>query len=222
MLALRAAAAAGWLAAAASALDNGISLPWLGWSTWPGMECSDWMNETTVMGIADAIVANGLDKVGWKNVHLDGCWQFFDPSCGGCSLGSYPCRDNSTGRIMADPVRFPHGMKWLGAELRARGLGLGIYTEHSDYQSCDPAVTTMCCGRDGGPCDNFWNRHCGHAQVDAEAFQDWNVTYIKVDSTLNYNVSGDTQWRVACAPRLARTLARPSFPRAPVLPAVVI
>ena len=212
---LAAAVAAAWLTATVSALDNGINLPWLGWSTWPAMECSSWMNETTVLGIADAIVASGLDKAGWKNVHLDGCWQYFDPSCGGCFSGAYPCRENATGRVMADPARFPHGMKWLSAQLRARGLGMGIYTEHSEYQSCDAAATPLCCGRDGGPCDAaepFWNQHCDHAKIDAEGYADWNVTYIKVDSTLNYNVSGDVQWRVGAGGAARPLTAAPTFP----------
>ena len=48
----------------------------------------------------------------------------FDPrSC-------WPAKDrDAKGRLVADPVRFPHGIKWLSDYVHGKGLKLGIYTD---------------------------------------------------------------------------------------------
>lgn len=52
------------------------------------------------MDMADRLVADGYKEVGYEYVHIDDCWMAEE-------------RDNKTGRLMADPARFPRGMKAL-------------------------------------------------------------------------------------------------------------
>ncbi len=57
-----------------SCLDNGLGKkPAMGWNTWNLYDCA--INETIVKANADQIVALGLDKLGYKYVNLDDCWQ---------------------------------------------------------------------------------------------------------------------------------------------------
>eukprot|EP01043_Picozoa_sp_COSAG02_P023202 COSAG02_NODE_1232_length_13753_cov_164.373810_9_plen_63_part_00 len=48
-------------------------------------------------------------------VNIDDCWQ-------------NRTRDGD-GKLQADSLRFPHGIKWLSEYMHTRGLKLGIYTD---------------------------------------------------------------------------------------------
>ena len=78
-------------------------------------------NETTVVQTMDALVKQGLDKLGYKYLNLDDCW----------------IAENRTkeGKITADPSRFPSGMAWLAAQAHSRGLKLGLY-EAASLETC--------------------------------------------------------------------------------------
>lgn len=71
-------------------------------------------------------------------------------------------RDNSTQRIVPDPAKFPTGIKGVADKVHALGLKLGIYSD---------AGTNTCAGYPGS---------YGYEQVDAQAFSDWGVDYLKV------------------------------------------
>ncbi|QKW08654.1 glycoside hydrolase family 27 protein [Streptomyces sp. NA04227] len=91
---------------------NGLALtPPMGWNSWNKLRCA--VDEEDVRGIADAIVAKGLDKKGYRFVTVDDCWMA-------------KSRD-AQGNLTADPERFPSGMKALGDYLHARGLKFGLY-----------------------------------------------------------------------------------------------
>lgn len=62
---------------------------------------------------------------------------------------------DASGRLVADPVRFPHGMKWLGDYIHAKGLLFGIYTD---------IAPTTCGGYTGSG---------GHFDIDAQTFAVW-------------------------------------------------
>lgn len=54
--------------------DNGVGLtPPMGWNTWNTFECN--ISETLIRETADKMVELGLDKVGYKYINLDDCWQ---------------------------------------------------------------------------------------------------------------------------------------------------
>ncbi|MEV5703738.1 NPCBM/NEW2 domain-containing protein [Actinoallomurus sp. NPDC052274] len=85
--------------------------PPMGWNSWNKFGCN--INESLIKGIADSMVAVGLDRLGYKYVNIDDCWM----------AGT---RD-SAGRLQADPTRFPSGIKAVADYVHGKGLKLGIY-----------------------------------------------------------------------------------------------
>jgi alpha-galactosidase len=76
--------------------------------------------------------------------------------------------------IVADPVNFPDGIAALADYAHARGLKLGLYSDHGLY---------TCQGR---PCSY------GYEVIDANTYAAWGVDYLKYD---NCNVApGSDQW----------------------------
>ncbi|EJF65552.1 glycoside hydrolase [Dichomitus squalens LYAD-421 SS1] len=86
-------------------------------------------------------------------------------------------RDASTGRIVPDPSKFPSGISGVADQVHALGLKLGIYSD---------AGTNTCAGFPGS---------LGNETVDAEAFAEWGVDYLKYD---NCNVPSN--WTDAATP----------------------
>ena len=62
---------------------------------------------TTIGWAIYAMVALGYRDAGWEYVALDDCWQ---------------APERVKGRVVADPKRFPSGMRALGDYIHARGL----------------------------------------------------------------------------------------------------
>lgn len=107
------------------ALDNGLGLtPQMGWNSWNHFACH--INATVIQGAADAIVANGLDKLGYNYVNIDDCWALLDRG--------------SDGTVVPDPVKFPDGIKGVADYVHSLGLKLGIYSD---------AGTKTCGGQPG-------------------------------------------------------------------------
>lgn len=50
--------------------------------------------------MADVLVDEGYRDAGYIQINVDDCWAVK--------------QRNSKGEMIADPVRFPHGIKWLG------------------------------------------------------------------------------------------------------------
>ena len=71
--------------------------PPMGWNSWNTFGAN--ITEELVMGIADAMVDRGLKDAGYEYVVIDDCWSLRN-------------RD-ADGRMVADPAKFPHGMKYL-------------------------------------------------------------------------------------------------------------
>ncbi|KAI8853988.1 glycoside hydrolase superfamily [Chytridium lagenaria] len=105
------------LAKSSHALDNGLGFtPAMGWNSWNLFACD--INENITITIAEALIAKGLDKVGYKYVNLDDCWQL--------------SRDND-GYIVVDDRTFPNGMKYLADYMHARDLKFGLYSSAGTY-----------------------------------------------------------------------------------------
>ncbi|WP_020501695.1 glycoside hydrolase family 27 protein [Sciscionella marina] len=128
--------------------------PPMGWDSWNSAGCDT--DERQVEAGADALVASGMRAAGYRYVVVDDCW--FAPD-----------RDAS-GRLRADPHRFPHGMRALGDYLHARGLRFGIYTTPG----------TMTCAQRKGWYPGATGSG-GHERLDARTFADWGVDYLKYD-----------------------------------------
>lgn len=140
-------------------LDNGVALtPPMGWCSWERFLCTtncskfpgQCINESLILEQADALVSGGYLAAGYNYVNIDDCWQ----------SGSRDAR----GRLQPDPIRFPHGMKWLADQIHQRGLKFGMYTDYGSY---------TCGGYPGSP----WETQ----QIDAEAFAEWGIDSLKVD-----------------------------------------
>lgn len=121
--------------------------PPMGWNTWNSFHSN--INEMLVRESAEAMVANGMRDAGYRYVVLDDCWSTKD-------------RDAS-GNLVANPDKFPSGMKALGDFLHERGFRFGIY-------NC--AGTKTCAGYPGGH---------GHEVQDAKLYASWGVDYLKYD-----------------------------------------
>ncbi|MGA5299375.1 glycoside hydrolase family 27 protein [Nucisporomicrobium flavum] len=140
----------------AAALDNGLGrTPVMGWNSWNRYTCG--IDEALIRRQADAMVSTGMRDLGYRYINLDDCWQ--------------TSRD-SAGNIVADPARFPSGMKALGDYLHARGLKFGVYSDRG---------THTCAGRPGSQ---------GYEYQDARSYASWGVDLLKYD---NCNATLDQQ-----------------------------
>ena len=126
--------------------ENLAKTPPMGWNSWNKFACN--VSEQLIMQMADAMVSSGMKDAGYEYIVIDDCWQV--------------ARDSS-GEIVVDKERFPHGMKYLADYIHSKGLKFGIY-------SC--AGTKTCQGRPGGR---------GHEYQDALTYARWGVDYLKYD-----------------------------------------
>jgi alpha-galactosidase len=139
---------------------NGLArTPPMGWNSWNHFACN--VNEQTIRETADAMVATGMRDAGYRYVVIDDCWQV--------------ARD-ANGVLVADPQRFPHGIKALADYIHSKGLLFGIYTD---------AGTNTCQGRPGT---------LGHEDQDARTFAAWGVDYVKEDWCHAQNLDAPTQY----------------------------
>ncbi|SEE86978.1 alpha-galactosidase [Streptomyces sp. 3213] len=147
------------------ALADGQALtPPMGFNNWNSTNCRAEFNESMVEGIADLFVAKGLKAAGYQYVNLDDCWAL-------------PNRD-ADGKLVPDPVRFPHGIKAVADYVHSKGLKLGIYT----------SAGTKTCNDAGFP------GALGHEYSDARQFADWGVDYLKYDNCNNQGVDAKLRY----------------------------
>jgi alpha-galactosidase len=136
--------------AAQSSIDSSSAqlarTPPMGWNSWNKFGCN--VSEQLIRGTADSMVSSGMKAAGYQYVNIDDCWHV--------------SRD-AQGNIVADPARFPSGIKALADYVHSKGLKLGIYTD---------AGTLTCEKRPGS---------FGHELQDAKTYAAWGVDYVKVD-----------------------------------------
>ena len=142
------------------ALDNGVGkTPPLGWNSWKtcGEEsCGhDICNENEIKSIANAMVDNGMQALGYDYVNLDDCWA---------------SKRNLTDQTLTwDSTRFPSGLPTLIDWLHAKGFKFGLYTSAGN-QTCSS-------GNRSYPIPGSK----GHYDLDAATFAKWKVDYVKLD-----------------------------------------
>jgi alpha-galactosidase len=146
LFALGMAGSNGPMAAPAASVPSLALTPPMGWNSWNKFACN--VSEQLIRETADAMVTSGMQAAGYQYVNLDDCWQV--------------SRD-SEGVIVADPTRFPSGIKALADYVHGKGLKLGVYTD---------AGTLTCQKRPGS---------LGHERQDAKTYAAWGVDYVKVD-----------------------------------------
>ncbi|HEX3730737.1 MAG TPA: glycoside hydrolase family 27 protein [Opitutaceae bacterium] len=160
-LMLAAAALCGAAAAHADKYPGLAPTPPMGWNTWNTFAGN--ISEALVEQTADALVATGMRDAGYNYVVVDDCWERID-------------RD-ADGSLVADPKKFPHGMKALGDYLHARGFKFGLH-------NC--AGKTTCAGFPGGR---------GHEFQDARTYASWGVDFLKYDWCDHGTANGPETYR---------------------------
>ena len=124
-----------------------VNLPPLGWNTWNTFGAN--INEKLIMESADAMVETGLLEAGYEYLVIDDIWHLKE-------------RD-ADGRMVPDPEKFPHGMKYVADYVHSKGLKFGMY-------SCAGYLT---CAGYPASYDYEW--------VDAQTFAEWGVDFLKYD-----------------------------------------
>ena len=120
--------------------------PPMGWNSWNKFGCD--VSEKLIREIADVMVSSGMQAAGYQYVNIDDCWQV---------------SRQADGTIVADPQRFPGGIKSLADYVHSKGLKLGVYTD----------AGRMTCQKRPGSYE--------HEFQDAKTYASWGVDYLKVD-----------------------------------------
>ena len=132
----------------------------MGWNSWNTFGPN--INEELIRQMADVMVEKGYRDAGYEYLVIDDCW-------------SLKQRDEN-GLLVADPEKFPHGMKAVADYVHSKGLKFGMY-------SC--AGVRTCAG---------YPSSFDHEFVDAQTFADWGVDFLKYDFC-NFPANGDCKMR---------------------------
>ena len=205
----------------AFAEDNGVGKePAMGWSSW-----SFYGHDPTLHAVeaqAEAMVRNGLQKVGYTYVLLDDFW-YVCPGSGGPAVGRY-------GHWMIDTSKFPNqGRRLNGIEALARyvhhlGLKFGLYvtpgiskqavakntriegTSHTAKQiaTTTPEANYNC----GGMVGIDYDKPGAQAFINswADEFASWGVDYLKLDGVGSRDIPDVRAWS-----RALRQTGRPIY-----------
>jgi alpha-galactosidase len=122
-------------------------IPPMGFNTWNTFQTK--INEDMLKEMVDVFVSSGMRESGYQYFVLDDGWMAMD-------------RDQN-GSLLADPVKFPHGMKAFADYVHSKGLKFGIY-------NC--AGSKTCAGYPGTR---------GHEYEDARLYASWGVDFLKYD-----------------------------------------
>ncbi|MDW8272616.1 MAG: glycoside hydrolase family 27 protein [Chitinophagales bacterium] len=121
--------------------------PPMGWNSWNVFAHE--VNEKIIIEMADAMIASGMKDAGYQYINIDDFWQAAQRATDGTPL--------------ANPEKFPNGIKYLADYLHSKGLKLGLY-------SCAGKYT---CGKRFG---SF-----GYEEIDAKTYAAWGVDLLKYD-----------------------------------------
>ena len=128
--------------------------PPMGWNSWNTFGAD--INEQLIFDTADKMVETGLLELGYEYLVIDDCWSLRE-------------RDEN-GHLVADPKKFPHGMKAVADYVHSKGLKFGMY-------SCAGNLT---CGGYPGSFE--------HEFIDAKTFAEWGVDFLKYDYCYHSNI----------------------------------
>jgi alpha-galactosidase len=121
--------------------------PPMGFNTWNTFQTN--INEQMLKEMVDTYLSSGMRDAGYRYFVLDDGWMTMD-------------RD-AKGDLVADPKKFPNGMKAFADYVHAKGLKFGIYNCAGDR---------TCAGYPGTR---------GHEYQDARLYASWDVDYLKYD-----------------------------------------
>ncbi len=133
--------------------------PPMGWNSWNKFYCN--VSEKLIKETADALVSSGMKDAGYQYIIIDDCWQV---------------ERDTHGNILADPFKFPSGIKALADYVHAKGLKFGLYSD---------AGTRTCQGRPGS--NTF-------EEKDANQYAAWGVDYLKYDWCSTWGLDQKVQY----------------------------
>jgi len=166
----------GYALAEALNTDSNLAMtPPMGWNSWNAFEKD--IDEQKIKAIADAMVTSGMSDAGYTYLVLDDAWMAGE-------------RDED-GRLVADPEKFPGGMKAIGDYIHSKGLKYGIYQDRGKM-TCQQLPGSL-----------------GHERIDMETFAEWGVDYIKMDSCFAENNGRMSSEDYAIFRRHIRATGRP-------------
>ncbi|KAF8755534.1 Alpha galactosidase A [Rhizoctonia solani] len=126
--------------------------------------CPSWgticdISEKLIVETATLMRKFGLQAAGYNYVNIDDCWSLKNRS--------------KTGELVADPVKFPSGIKNLTDTLHKMGFKAGIYSD-AGWFTC-------------GVCRDLtsilaWVYAYHFFLTDAQTFSDWGIDYLKYDN----------------------------------------
>lgn len=122
--------------------------PPMGWNSWNMFGSK--IHESNIRETADALVSSGLKDCGYGYIVIDDCW-------------SVKQGRDSDGNLIADPDKFPNGIKALADYVHDLGFKFGIYSD---------AAETTCAGYPGS---------LGFEEQDARLWASWGVDFLKYD-----------------------------------------
>ena len=121
--------------------------PPMGWNSWNTFQTN--IDLPLLKGMVDTYISSGMKDAGYTYFVLDDGWMSME-------------RDKD-GNLVADPKKFPNGMKEFADYVHSKGLKFGIY-------NC--AGTKTCAGYPGTR---------GYEYQDARLYASWGVDYLKFD-----------------------------------------
>lgn len=124
------------------------AVPPMGWNSWNTF--TEKINEDLIKKMVDSMKEQGFLEAGYEYVVIDDCWSLKE-------------RDEN-GKLVADPEKFPNGMKVVADYVHEKGFKFGMY-------SC--CGTRTCAGYPGS---------FEHEFEDARQFAEWGVDYLKYDN----------------------------------------
>ncbi len=130
--------------------------PPMGWNSWNTF--GENIDEKLIIETVDMMVEKGYKDLGYEYVIIDDCWALRERG--------------KDGRLVPDPEKFPHGMKYIADYIHSKGLKFGMY-------SCAGIMT----------CAKYPSSY-GHEYTDAKTFAEWEVDYLKYDFC-NFPISGN-------------------------------
>ena len=122
--------------------------PPMGWNSWNTF--GHHVEESVIREAADALISSGLKDHGYEYIVIDDCWSIREG------------RDGN-GDLVADPEKFPNGIKALADYVHGKGFKLGIYSD---------AAEKTCAGYPGS---------YGFEEQDAQLWASWEIDFLKYD-----------------------------------------
>jgi alpha-galactosidase len=131
----------------AAKFDDLAMAPPMGWNSWNLFEKD--ITEKDVIEMAEDMINTGMAEAGYEYIVLDTCWRSE--------------HDERPRRLLADQRRFPHGMRFLGDYIHAKGLKFGIYASPDATERMETPVNSS------------------REFFDALTYSHWALDYLKYD-----------------------------------------